>query len=784
MDDGGHRLGPGLRLGTTGTEPAQDVMLPVEALLRHVVALGSSGSGKTVLAKVLVEEAVLAGIPVLAVDPQGDLGSLALEADPEELRTHGVDPARAAELGRRADVVIFTPGSRKGVPLCVDPTDVGDLGNPEQLVLARTRVASMVASLLGYGLDGDEGQGVVAVLHRSLEDLAGTQRSASLAAIAEHVTHQEASDFTEWAELLQPSKIAGLCRKLRRLDVGARRALFHDGIPMDIPTLLGLGAHAEEGRTRVAIVHLNSLPSQEDKDFVVAALADRLYRWMLAHPSPRPQVLFYIDEVAPFVPPVAKPACKEGLAVLFKQARKYGVCCLMATQNPGDIDYRALAQFGTWALGRLTTRQDLRKVEPAIAALSPDSAAEVLRLLPRLKPGQMILLSPDSFSHPCPLQTRWLLTPHRTLTDDAIETLARGRWRERFSATEVTSTRVDLPTESAEAVATRPFRIDGAEAFSPEAPTVSITVQVGAAAQPAQGLPPELLAHAAELASRPSMTPTELSKATGLPKRSAGDALEAMVAAGVAGTFRDGRTVRYWALALGTRPDLDMPPTVCAVATVVDVKRAEAIGRAAAHAPVLGVLGEAERFDSAALVHRLLYRVEFEEKVPTGWLGKLIGPGSEERLGNVYIEPSTLKLLVMTTAEGIRFHDKPANRPSEIRDLDGAATFVDVPPGALALDEDEWKGRPSAETLRDRFTSTYEARPRGVHPIFFPLWRLLLSNGSGTGQRLVTVDGLLGRVVDWPAAPAPGRKKRPARANEKVKRPRRTKKRGAGRGRA
>src|SRR5262249_58457769 len=98
------------------------------------------------------------------------------------------------------------------------------------------------------------------------------------------------------------------------LDVVARSLLFHDGVPIDIDLLLGRGPSAPpRGKTRISVIYLNTLESQEDKDFVVATLADRLVSWMLRNPSPELQALFYLDEIAPYMPPVRKPACKEDL---------------------------------------------------------------------------------------------------------------------------------------------------------------------------------------------------------------------------------------------------------------------------------------------------------------------------------------------------------------------------------------------------------------------------------------------------------------------------------------
>ncbi|MEM9195615.1 MAG: helicase HerA-like domain-containing protein [Myxococcota bacterium] len=398
----------GLLLGRSNRAPLR---LPAEALLRHVMALGSSGSGKTVFCKTVVEEAVLQGIPVIAIDPQGDLCSLGLASDPRELERRGEDVARARRYARTIETVLLTPGSDRGIPVTVDPVLLLDRDETPSF----SDGAALVASLAGYDLKSDDGGGAVAVLDQALRAHFESPRPRVLRELV--ATLEAARPFDAWSRYLASKKIEALIRRLARLEVGPRRSLFEGGMPLDIELLL---RPLRAGTTRVSVVYLNTLSSEDDKQFFVAQLAERLYRWMLQHPSPTPQALFYIDEVAPFIPPVKKPASKDSLSRLFKQARKYGVGCLMATQNPGDVDYKAMAQFGTWALGRLTTRQDLRKIEPTVRALTPRSDA-VLDLLPKHGPGSFTLLSPDHFEEPTPLQSRWLYSRHATLD---LETIA------------------------------------------------------------------------------------------------------------------------------------------------------------------------------------------------------------------------------------------------------------------------------------------------------------------------------------------------------------------------
>lgn len=779
--------------------------LPPRALLRHVMALGSSGSGKTVLCKVVVEEAVRNGIPVICVDPQGDLCSLVEGAkDPQALAQHGIDPEVAREFAERADVVIFTPASPKGVPLSADPVDPG-LGtlSPAERLQALTRTASMVTSLLGFDADSDEGAGLVAVLDGVLAEMLDAGREPSLAALGDTLLEHEKDGFARLSRYLDPKKIRTACQRLARLDVGARRLLFHEGVPIDVDVLLGRDSQSGgDGRIRVSVVYLNTLGSQDDKDFVVAALADRLYSWMLDHPSASPQALFYIDEVSPFIPPVRKPACKEGLALLFKQARKYGVCCLMATQNPGDVDYRAMSQFGTWALGRLTTRQDLKKIEPSIKSLDPVHSDALLAALPGLRPGQFTLLSPDHFDSAVPLEVRWLLSEHCTFDEERIEGVADERWRTRFAplvgkrdprapsaprasaqepepevvapqkSAQRTQPPVTEPTTrpgapvaaertaplAAQPDATPPRGLESQDRDTPIPPTMDDPVTPPAPAAPhAPATPPAPNAReqavtvaANRLAGKSSMTAKEFAVALGCSEKKARSMLKELVASGVAGQFKDGRVQRFWAYSTGARPDLGLPARVLAVAARIDANGAAAIAREHARSKLLGLIGSDEQLARVVLVYRLLYKVDFRETVERSVLHRMVGAGSEERLGSVYFHPHTLDVLSLSR-DGVAFSPRPAERASAVADLDGNAAFAEATAAALPISEADYRARRSERDVARETKTRFAATPVSISNVFFPLWEITLQHDGGAGYRVVTIDALLGRPVTWPA---------------------------------
>lgn len=427
-------------ISSKNTKP---VVLPSSTLLRHSVCLGASGSGKTVACKVLCEEMLLQGVPVIALDPQGDIASMLL---PPEASDEGGDETdssqqeKGLQFQEQVEVVVWTPGSESGIPLSLDPLRLEQLPQqPQERVRTLSTIAAHLSALLGYASDSNDGQFAAAYLDLVLQFLDEHEIQVDGLAGLRDFLHELPEELeTQADQLIKPGKREEIGRKLALLSVGARRLLFHLGVPIRIDTLLGLDNTASydsktgKRQTRLSVVYLNSLHSQEEKEFFVGQLTQSLYDWMLEHPSPTPQALFYIDEVAPFLPPVRKPACKDTLKLLFKQARKYGVCCLIASQNPGDIDYLALSQFSTWALGRMMVSQDIKKVERILRSLCPEDAGSIADQLPRLEPRQFLLVCPDQFEEVVPMQVRWLYTPHETLDEDRIGSLIPDEQRRRL----------------------------------------------------------------------------------------------------------------------------------------------------------------------------------------------------------------------------------------------------------------------------------------------------------------------------------------------------------------
>ncbi|MCC7507876.1 MAG: DUF853 family protein [Planctomycetes bacterium] len=773
--------------------PPEAITLDSSTLLRHVMALGSSGSGKTVFCKALTEEMLRAGIPAICIDPQGDLCSLALHLDdPEFLAEKGLDPEAARELAATIDPVIFTPASRKGVAMSADPVGSDISGMPDrERVYAITGMATMIVSLLGYDLEGDDGAGLVAVFDRALTGLHKRGKfPRDLQQFTHWLLHLDDAGKAEFANLLDARKIDQACQKLARLDVGARRLLFHEGLSLDIDLLLGFGerAAADDSKTRLSIIYLNSLNTQEDKEFFVAALTERLYAWMLKHPSKEPQALFYIDEVAPFIPPVRKPACKPALSLMFKQARKYGICCLMATQNPADVDYKAMAQFGTWALGRMTTRQDMAKVQPTVKSLDPVHVDKIMEELPAQKPGQFLLISPDNFDHTRSLQTRWLYTKHETLDEDRIERLVdeytfpvepaepevtpEGEepppppqtMRERFDALEAELKATSAKSETAARAAEPEVAADAADNDEIDEEEVEEVEEVEAddaeeLASPARSASailappkpdPELEETDKLLLRASSMAAKDFAAKAGIGEGAARARLRRLVKAGRAKEWKDGRVQRYFSVAGGLRPDLGLDRKVSALITRVssnDVERKarELRGRTS----FFGLIGEDEELQRAEVEYRLVMQLGFTEKVTRAFIKRLFGRDHDEMVDFVYMHPYNLRIVVYDGDKGISLHDQPGEYASRIIDFDGKTTLEEAAPANLKLRESDLKTRKADDVIKASFKQRFKATPKTVKPVFLPVWNLHFGSPGRSAERIVTIDGLTGNPLEW-----------------------------------
>ena len=396
------------------SSPPVTGLLP-EHLLRHVGILGSSGSGKTVMAKAILEECAIADVPSIIIDVQGDLARFALP--PED--GPNADPSRQEKWDGSADVRVWTPLSEDGLPICLDPFDPPSKDIDSELLGAWDRLSSGLTILLGHDLSKPKGRQAKAFLYNHMTSLAENGEAPyDFGELAESI---RAVDPDEVEDVISAAALKELGRNAEANNSGADALLYSLGTPLDIGTMM---QRREGGKAPVNVLYLNTLPTDAMKQAFIQQLCRKLYDWMLANPSPdRLQCVLFIDEAGPFMPPDPRsPPAKEGLRLLLKQGRKYGVGCLVASQSPGDLDYRTLGQASTMFLGRFTQKQEISKIDQMISN-APDPKA-ITSNLPSLKAGEFELFSPDVSDEVVQMRVRWLLTPHGSpLTSESIRPL-------------------------------------------------------------------------------------------------------------------------------------------------------------------------------------------------------------------------------------------------------------------------------------------------------------------------------------------------------------------------
>ena len=196
------------------------------------------------------------------------------------------------------------------------------------------------------------------------------------------------------------------------------------GVPLDLKSML----HTPEGKPRLGIFSIAHL-SDSERMFFVSLLLNECIAWMRRQSGTTSlRALLYMDEIFGYLPPTANPPSKKPMLVLLKQGRAFGFGVLLATQNPVDLDYKALANMGTWWLGRLQTERDKARVldglEGAAAAQQHGfDRGQIDRMLSGLG-NRIFLMNNAHEDHPVLFQVRWCMSYLRgPLTRNQIKSL-------------------------------------------------------------------------------------------------------------------------------------------------------------------------------------------------------------------------------------------------------------------------------------------------------------------------------------------------------------------------
>ncbi|BBM83798.1 helicase HerA-like domain-containing protein [Candidatus Uabimicrobium amorphum] len=707
------------------TEEAEDIQIRHKTLLRHMVCLGASGSGKTVLCKVICEEFIRNQIPVIAIDPQGDIASLLHTSLYEDVADKGISQDMIDEYKKNAEVVIWTPASSIGVPLSLNPIGliqdiVAQDKNYEECLRSISLSADSIISLVGEEVDSDTGRLLSAILNISLtyivENRLEIEGFASLADLLNDCPEDLSSKIAPIASL---KEVTRLSKKLRLLTVGAKKLLFDLAKPLNVEELLGLSAKGKRKKTRLSVIYLNTLSSQEEKEFFVARITSALYDWMLANPSNELQALFYIDEVAPFIPPVRKPVCKDILKILLKQARKYGVGCLIASQNPGDIDYKAISQCSTWNLGRLISRQDIKKVEKILRSISPGESENIVAELPTLSAGQFLLFAPDEYESMKKFQVRWLITQHKTLDEEQVKNAVDDKMRKKYLnkaekklSTTVAVSESEVEEEEEDGTTTAEENIQISERI-----LLLLAKEVSCLT-------------CAEIADR-----LELNVAT---IRKYLNKLNHKVA-----RTRYGRSFIYWLPQYNFLPQYDLIQRI--EVSKLQILEQQAIALAQKRLKKQLIFFETEKVTHSDLQYIPLWQVHFTEEIESSFL---IFSKTSSKDENIYFHAFSGKIAVYNRNRGFSFVDTPRESPSVLCDLDDVCTFQTVFPGEIDFEWSQWKNILSRNDIQKRIARKFHINVHQIAITFLPVWRFEISTKNARKKRLLVLDGVTGMPVE------------------------------------
>lgn len=412
-----------LALGATRGLMQRPVTLAPELLTRHAAFLGGTGSGKTTLALTMVEQLLLRGIPVTMIDRKGDLAGY---ARPRMWHSTDGDPRMASlreSLARRADVQLFTPGHPGGRPLAIGviPEGVGELG-PFERNEAVAQAAQALADMLNYKNTGRDAA-LRAILIQALQVLTeALDRPVTLDAVVELIAEEDPLLVSRVGRL-DTKLFEQLVRDVETLNLTATNLFGAGAERLDPDLLFGRGRFAKPGKTRLSVISTKFLRNDAEVLFWVAHLLFTVLRWGSKNPKESLQAAILFDEADMYLPALRQPVTKAPMESLLKRGRSAGLSVFLATQSPGDLDYRCRDNVRTWFLGRIKEPTALQKLKPM--------AGDVVDKLAGQSTGEFYLVD-EKGAAPFSAQRSFLKTdqvPEDEMLDLARDSAARERSR-------------------------------------------------------------------------------------------------------------------------------------------------------------------------------------------------------------------------------------------------------------------------------------------------------------------------------------------------------------------
>jgi len=426
------------------TEPP--LLYDPDDLTTHAVVVGMTGSGKTGLCIDMLEEAALNRIPAIMIDPKGDITNTLLHfpelraedfqpwVNPDEARREGktikeaaaetadlwrngladwgVSPERIARLRDAVHFAVYTPGADDGLPISIlTSLQAPAIPWESNRQILREKISDTITALLGLiGFkDIDPVRSREHILLANIFEHAWSQGQdlnlAELILQTQNPPFEKLGVF-DVATLFPEKDRLALAMDLNNILAAPAFQAWMEGEPLDVASLL----YHPDGKPRHSVFYIAHL-SEAERMFFVALIYSAVESWMRTQPgSTSLRALVYFDEIFGYLPPIGNPPSKEPMLRMLKQARAFGVGLVLATQNPVDVDYKALSNAGTWFVGKLGTEQDKERLLDGLSTAIGGGMdrREYDRLISRLG-KRVFLLRNVHDKHPSLFQTRWAM---------------------------------------------------------------------------------------------------------------------------------------------------------------------------------------------------------------------------------------------------------------------------------------------------------------------------------------------------------------------------------------
>ena len=434
------------------SELASDEPLMYDArdLTTHAICIGMTGSGKTGLGSILLEEAALDGIPAIVIDPKGDMTNLLLAfpdllasdfepwVNPDDARRKdmstleysesmaslwrkglaewGQDGDRIRRMKEQAEFAIYTPGSDAGLQVSMlSSLKAPSLSWDDDEETLREIISGTVSGLLGLaGIQADPVQSREHILLSHIFEHAWRQgQDLDLTGLIEAIQRPPIKKLGVFdVETFYPEKDRfGLAMALNRVVASPSFENWLEGAPLDVGQL----TRTSSGKARVSVFYIAHL-NEAERVFFVTMLLQQVLSWMRQLSGTTSlRCMLYFDEVFGYFPPYpANPPSKQPLLSLLKTARAFGVGVVLTTQNPVDLDYKGLTNAGTWFIGKLQTDRDKARLLEGLEGVVAEAGTMLDRCyLDRLTSSldsRVFILHNVHEDQPVLFKTRWALS--------------------------------------------------------------------------------------------------------------------------------------------------------------------------------------------------------------------------------------------------------------------------------------------------------------------------------------------------------------------------------------